>query len=288
MLWFTLSLLTAFFNATEAAFLKRFFADLTSWEMTAFPFLYTAPMFALTLCIVPTPTLQPGFWPLLLVMLPLNMTGLIFHFRAIHLSQLSLIMPFLSFTPAFVLVTGFLFLGEVPSLLGGLGVGLIVLGGYVLPRTKGDNSLLGPLKALARDKGAVCMLIAAAIYGFSSVIGKMLILKSSPIFFANFFFCIFSVLVVVGFVASGRVRLPVLLSRPRHGLLVAVLIYAHITCHHLAIARVDAAYMMSIKRLNGIFSVGYGWLLFKDSNIRRRMVGASVMAAGAVLIGLFG
>lgn len=288
MSWLLLSLMTAFLNATEAAFLKKYFSDLTSWEMTAFPFLYAAPMFAIGLAIVDIPTLGPNFWLWTLVLLPLNMAGLICHFRAIHISQLSLTMPFLAFTPAFVLVTGFLFLGEVPTLIGGIGVGLIVLGGYVLTRIKGDNSLLGPIRALARDQGAVCMLAASLIYGFCSVIGKMLILKSSPLFFAFFFFSIFSVIVVLGFTATGKIRLPVLFSRPGRGCIVAGLIVAHIIFHHLAIAMVDAAYMMSIKRLNGIFSVFYGWIIFKESNIRRRLVGAVIMTLGAALIAFGG
>ncbi|MBU1249222.1 MAG: DMT family transporter [Proteobacteria bacterium] len=288
MLWFTLALLTAFFSATEAAVLKRYFSDLTSWEMTATPFVFLAPAFGITLFFLPTPEIQPGFWPLLLTILPINLCGLILHFRAFHHSPLSLTMPFLAITPAVVLATGYIFLGEVPAPMGAVGVIAIVVGSYVLARDPADSSILGPFKALGRDSGALCMLGAATIYGFMAVLGKSLILKSSPLFFACLFFCIFSVLILVTFRIAGKIRFAVLVSRPKKALAVAALIYAHILFHHLSISMVDAAYMMSIKRMNGIFSVFFGWWLFHETNMRARLTGAALMAAGAAFIGIWG
>lgn len=288
MLWFTLALLTAFFSASEAALLKKYFSDRTAWEMTATPFVYLAPAFGLSLLFIEIPEIQPGFWPLFFVILPINLCGLTLHFRAFHLSPLSLTMPFLSITPAIVLATAYIFLGEVPTILGAVGVFTIVIGGYILARDPQDKSYLGPFKALAREPGTLCMLAAATIYGFMAVLGKSLILKSSPLFFASLFFFAFSVLVLVVFVSTGKIRLPILLSRPKKGIAVAVLIYAHIICHHFAISMVDAAYMMSIKRMTGIFSVFYGWWIFKETNIRTRLVGAGIMSLGAMGIAIWG
>ncbi len=288
MLWFTLALLTAFFSATEAAYLKKHFSDLTSWEMTATPFLFLAPAFGATLFLLEVPELAPGFWPLFLGLLPINLCGLVLHFRAFHLSPLSLTMPFLALTPVIVLGTGYFFLGEVPAPLGAVGIITIVVGGYVLARDPKDGGYLGPFKSLARERGALCMLGAATIYGFAAVLGKSLILKSSPLFFGCLFFFAFSVLVIAVFWAIGKIKLKVLISRPRQGITVAALIYAHILCHHLAISMVDAAYMMSIKRMTGIFSVFYGWWIFKETNIHTRLAGAALMALGAMLIAFWG
>lgn len=288
MLWFPLALATAFLAATEAAFLKRWFNDLTAWEMTATPFLYMIPMYAATLLVVETPPLEPGFWPVIAVLLPLNVVGLVLHFRAVHESQLSLIMPFLSLTPLFVLFTAFLFLGETPKPLGLAGIALIVLGGWVLMRTPGHGAFLDPLRALARDRGALCMLAASFIYAFCAVLGKLLILKSSPLFTGNIFFLLFSLLVVGLALGSGKVRLGVMLLRPGRAAMLGGLIFLHIQCHHLSIALVDAAYMMAIKRLTGVFGVFYGWFMFRDVNIRARMLGAVIMAAGAAAIGIWG
>jgi drug/metabolite transporter (DMT)-like permease len=288
MHWFPLALATAFFTATEAALLKRFFSDRSPWELTAAPFPYLLPLFGATVLLLPPLEAAPGFWPLLAGYLPLNVLALILHFRAIHLSQLSLVMPFLSLTPIFVCLTGFLFLGEVPSGLGALGIALTVAGGWVLARDPADRTLLGPLRALARDQGALCMLAAAVCYALNSVLGKMLILRSSPLHAANVFFLVFTVTVLALGEASGRAKIRTALERPVQGALVALFIYLHIQCHHLALAQVDTAYMMAIKRTAGLFSVFYGWLFFREANIPSRLAGAAIISAGAALIAFQG
>jgi uncharacterized membrane protein len=46
----------------------------------------------------------------------------------------------------------------------------------------------------------------------------------------------------------------------------------------------NAAYMISIKRLSMVFAVFYGHILFKEKEIANRLIGTSLMFAGAVLI----
>jgi drug/metabolite transporter (DMT)-like permease len=52
--------------------------------------------------------------------------------RAIQIAPLSLTIPYLSFSPALLLLTAYVILGETPSHLGLLGVGVVTAGGYLL------------------------------------------------------------------------------------------------------------------------------------------------------------
>ncbi|GFR40427.1 hypothetical protein Agub_g1001 [Astrephomene gubernaculifera] len=52
--------------------------------------------------------------------------------RAIQISPLSLTIPYLAFTPAILIATAYVFLGELPSPAGVLGVSVVALGGYLL------------------------------------------------------------------------------------------------------------------------------------------------------------
>jgi uncharacterized membrane protein len=54
--------------------------------------------------------------------------------------------------------------------------------------------------------------------------------------------------------------------------------------HYLAIRLVIVPYMVSIKRTSSIFSVLYGYFLFKEKNIKERLVGALIMLIGAAFI----
>ena len=118
------------------------------------------------------PEIGPGFFPALSWLLPVNLIAIILHFRAIHISPLSLTMPFLSFTPVFVIFTGNLVLGETLKPMGVAGMLLVVLGGYVINLDAARHGLLGPVRAIWREPGSALMLAVAALYSLCAVGGK--------------------------------------------------------------------------------------------------------------------
>lgn len=288
MLWFSLALLTAFFSATEGAWIKRYLADFKPLEMAAYPFFYALPFFLVGLCFIKIPELGPGFWAWSALLLPVNITGFLLHMRSIQLAPLSLTLPFLAFTPGFVILTGWLALGETLNPAGISGIAAIIAGGYVMGLDKNDRSLLAPFKMLANQPGPRYMLAASFVYSICAVVGKKLLLLSSPLFFGFFFFATFGVILVGTLLLLRKVSLKTLTSRPLPGLAVGVLLAAHIGFHHLSIALTKAAYMMAIKRLNGIFAVFYGAFWLKEEHLRQRLLGTLLMTLGAVVIGLCG
>lgn len=288
MTWFILSLATAFFMASTAAFTKRYFSDLSSWEMGLIPFLYATPLCACTLLLIDTPPIRPGFWLTLTWVLPLTTVAIIMHFRAIHISPLSLTMPFLSFTPIFAIGTGWLILGEPLSMHGVLGILLIVFGGYVINLDSAKFGVLGPIKAIAREKGSMLMLVTAMLYGLCAVGGKKMILLSSPLFAAMTIFSLYGILLTALLIVTGKVAPKRLFEKPVLGMTAGVIVFCEMICHNLAISMVAAAYMIAIKRMAGIFSVLYGKIIFKERGIKYRIIGAVIMAAGAAFIGLWG
>ncbi|MFW5838187.1 MAG: EamA family transporter [Desulfovibrionaceae bacterium] len=291
MTWLVLALLTALFSATEAAALKRFFGDLPGLQMGAALLLYSLPMFAAGWLLTPDPGVGRAFWIAIALTLPANALGFTLHMLAINVSPLSLTMPFLAFTPAFVLLTGFVFLGEVPSLLGASGIGLIIAGSYVLNISEaGMRDWMEPFRAVLRERGSMYMLAAALAYAFAAVLGKRIILASenSPLYAAMALFTIYNAAFLLAARLAGRISIRGLLSRPRAGTLVGAVLFTHVLCHFSAIALTHAAYMIAIKRLNGLFSVLYGGWLFKEGRMGQRLAGAAFMALGAAAVALAG
>jgi drug/metabolite transporter (DMT)-like permease len=81
------------------------------------------------------------------------------------------------------------------------------------------------------------------------------------------------------------------LGQVRHNLknflTVGIFIGIAIICEFAALNLTFVAYANSVKRLNILFSVLYGYFLFKEKNLKEHLAGAMVITAGVALIGVF-
>lgn len=287
MLWIALSLGTAFFSATEAALTRSGFQHLSAASAAIAPSLFSLPLFALTMLFLPSAEILPGFWPTLAVLVPVNALAFYLQSWAFKSSPLSLTVPFMAFTPAFVLLTGFVYLGERPSLWGGAGVLVTVLGSYLL-YANAEGGIWAPLRAMTRERGSMLMLLAALIWSIASVMGKRLILLSNPLYAGCMFSLVHNAFLVGVLLVLGQCSLRELRGSLRHGTALGACLYLHILCHFLAVSMTAVAYMLSIKRLNGLIALGYETVLFKQPLPAHRLYGTIWMTAGAIIIGVLG
>lgn len=288
MAWLFLSLTCAFAWATTDALNKRLFSHLNVYEMAAIRLLYGAPFLFLILLLSPVPPLDNTFFKTIVILLPLETVALFLHIRAIRISPLSLSMPFLAFTPLFLIFTGLLFLKEIPNRWGAMGILLMVFGSYWLNLDKRAGGAFYPFKAILREEGSWLMLIVSFIYAFTSALGKLAIMHSSPIFFGCSFMLLHALLLMIFLPIAGKVHISKLLFNPWRGLAVGICYVVMIITHMYAISLVEAVYMISIKRTSPIFGVLYGLILFKEKAIGWRLIGTSLIVAGAIAITVFG
>ncbi len=288
MNWVLLALLTALAAASQDAWVKRHFSAASPYEMMAYPLAYSLPLFCLTAPFVAIPSIDNVFISYFLAAIPINGLGFLLHIRAIQISPLSLTLPYLAFTPLFILFTGFIILGELPNAWGLLGVLVIVLGGYVLNIDPMIYSPLEPLRAFGREKGSVIMLIVAFICSLGGVVGKKAILHSSVMFFTVTFFVSLAVVMLATMHLTGRADLRRLAAQPGKGAVAGGLLFLHAVCHGWAISITKAVYMISLKRVSILIGVIYGGVFFRERHLIYRLVGTGLMIAGAALISLKG
>jgi drug/metabolite transporter (DMT)-like permease len=285
MTWFLLSLTAALGLATADALTKRFFSDLPPYRMGVVRILSTAPWMVLALLFLPPAVPDRTFWLAIAAALPLELAAFFLYMRALKLSPLSLSLPFLAFTPVFMILTGRLILDEALTAGGVLGILLIVLGAYVLNFSKMKSGLLGPIRAVMREPGSWIMLLVSFVYSITAPIGKVAILHSNPWFFAAVYNLALSVVIVSLWpVAAGTERARGIFARPGPMLLIGLMAAMENFAHMMAIAQVEAAYMIAVKRLSLLFGVLYGACWFGEENIRERLAGAAIMIAGVFLI----
>jgi len=287
-IWIFPALMTAFFAASQDAWVKRHFSAMSAFEMMAYPLAYSLPLFGISLLFIEVPPLDRVFALYLLLSLPVNGIGFLLHMRAIQVSPLSLTLPYLAFTPVFIFLTGYLILGEIPTGWGIIGVCVIAAGSYVLNINPSEFSPLAPLRAFGREKGAVLMLLVALIYGLGAVTGKKAILHSSVMFFSAFFFLCLSSGFVAGALLLKKTDFHRLSRTPVRGLVSGGLLFVHAICHGWAISMTNAVYMIAVKRISILFGILYGGLLFQEKHMAYRLLGTGMMVGGAILVTLKG
>ncbi|MEK6598909.1 MAG: DMT family transporter [Deltaproteobacteria bacterium] len=285
MLWIIFALITAFSLSTADALSKRAMIKSDEYVIAWVREGYALPFIAIALFFIPTPDLDKTFWVSVLILLPLEITALILYVKAIKLSPLSLTIPFMALSPVFITVIAFFLLGERPDKSGIIGIFLITIGAYLLNAKASSIGLLGPIKAIAKERGSVLMIIVAVIYSITSTIGKIAVQHSSPIFFGFFYPLLLTIALSMVVGVKGTLRQVV--SRPVTFLTIGLFTAIMILSHFMAISMADVAYVISVKRTSLVFSVIYGMIVFKERDIGERLLGSLFMLAGVVSITVF-
>jgi len=287
MIWFFLSLTAALSIAARDVSIKTY-EDLDPPEIAILELFWALPYFFIGCFLIEIPPLDQTFWLTFALSIPINILAYVLYLYALKISPLSLSIPFLAFTPAFMILTGFFILAETINFWGGLGIGLIVAGGYILHFKKTQRNFLAPFSSFLHEKGSWFMLVVAILFAFAAVIGKKAILHSSPLFFSYSFFLTFNFTVLTGLLLGRRNNWRKIIHNSPKGLWLGTLLMIHISFHGLAIAISTAVYMVAVKRSSILFTVLLSWLILKETDIRYRGFGTMLMFVGILFITLLG
>ncbi|MDI6800441.1 MAG: DMT family transporter [Thermodesulfovibrionales bacterium] len=288
-IWILFALVSAFTLATSDAFTKKALLIHNEYLIAWLRLLLSLPILFVSLLFIPIPPLDKDFFTAFFIALPLEVAATILYIKALRISPLSLTLPFLSLTPVFLIVVPYVLLGERISIFGGIGVFLIAAGGYTLNIKEFKKGIFEPFMAIKREKGSVYMIIVALIFSFTSSLGKMAIEHSSPVFFGAAYIAVLVFFLTPIALYKGRDELrPVLKNGAiKSAVIPGILQSAMIISHMIAMSLANVAYMISVKRLSLLIGVFYGYLFFKESGIKERMLGTVLMLAGFMLIVLY-
>ena len=288
MSWFVYAFVCALSLATADALSKKALDDnsdpsIIAWVRTG----YTLPFMIIIIPFVDIPPLDGVFYMAIFAAVPLDIVALLLYMKAIKISPLSLTLPFLSLTPVFLIGTSYIILGERPDRSGFIGIVLVVIGAYLLNVHTISKGFFEPFKAIAKEQGSVLMIIVAFVFSIGACIGKIAVQHSDPLFFSvvySFLLSFFFYLVI-----SFRIKhfYSKLFSRPVLFLVIGILITIMIITHLKAISLIEVSYMVSVKRLSILFGAIYGVIFFKETNIKERLLGATVMVFGIIMIAVF-
>lgn len=228
------------------------------------------------------------FYELLLIAMPFEIVAYLLLIKALQVSAISVTMPFLSFTPVFLVLWSALFALESVEFLPFVGILLTVAGCYVIFLQSVSRGFLEPFKALLKDKGAIYMLIVSLVYSVTSFIAKDVVTISHPAiagFAYMFVLFVLTLPLALYHIKVAGLNLPTELKRM---FLPGVLDGLSLICGFLAMQMTLVSYFISVKRLSVLFAMLYGFVFFKETDIVSRLLGATLMLAGFVIIVHYG
>jgi drug/metabolite transporter (DMT)-like permease len=306
--WLPLTIACALCLASADAATKAWLQGYSAWELALIRFTLTALLLLPMLMGLPSLLALPvAFWGWMLLLVPLEVAAMLLYMAAIRDHPLSLTVPYLAFTPAFVILIAELLLGERISAAGAGGVLLVVAGAWLLnvghARVREWRSWLTPLRAILWEPGSRMMLAVALIFAFTAVMGKAAMQYVDPQQFGALYFLVIGLLLLPLLVlpparprpdqqapatasdaVPRRLSMRRLLRRPFAVLAVAALNAGMVYTHFLALQRVEVAYMIAVKRTSLLFGILYGVLLFRETGLSTRLPAGLLMLAGVFVI----
>lgn len=288
MSWLPLTLLCAFAVASADAASKRFLSSHPPAGIGLVRLLVPAVLLSPLLFTQNWGPLPLPFWGWLALAIPLELLGMTLYMRAITISPLALTLPYLALTPVLAAALGWLLLGERMSATGLAGIALVAAGAWTLnahrARRDGRLELLGPLRATLAEPGSRLMLVVAGLYGFTSVIGKALLAYLPATLLGPCYYAALGGAALVGLLLWSPAAVGAMWRTPGPCLLVGACCTVEVLTHFAALAQVETAYMLAVKRTSLLIGIGYGALLFGEKRLAQHLGAGGLMVAGVALI----
>ena len=296
MNWLLITLLCAFTLAASDAVAKKYLSHVDLRSLTLIRLGFAGLLMSPLLIDIQLTNYPKEFWGWLTISVPAEIIAMLLYMKAIRDYPLSLTVPYLAFTPMFVILTGWVVLGESISLSGTGGILLIVFGAWLLnipetdlsptPMTKPGlrvfiNNVLEPFKNIFRNPGSRYMLIAAFIYSITASTSKAAMGFMGAQQFGAFYFACIGIAALLLF---GRRGIATIRQNFFPALAVAALMAIMVFLHFKAIELVEAAYMVSVKRTSLLFGIIFGVLFFKEKHLGMHLIAAGMMLGGVFII----
>ena len=236
------------------------------------------------LLFIQLPVLSRNFWVFSILGGIAGALGNGFLIKALQYGELSVLGPVNSYKSVVGIIVGIFLLSEIPNMWGIAGIILIIYGSYfVLDTTKERFSL-----ALLKRKDIQYRIWAMILTAIEAVFVKKVILASStlPAFIG---WCIFGAVFSFILVFINRVDFKFQITKinknelGKFATLVLCIGTMQFTTNY-SFANMPVGYALSLFQLSTIVSVLLGSRVFKEPELRKKLIGSAIMIFGSVVI----
>lgn len=289
-MWVFYSLFFAVWGALQPFLVKNLTRKINPLSLLYIFFLFNIPItFILLLFLGGIPKVTANFFLFMGIAGLLDAVAFISSYIAISRSSISLISPIASFGPVFTTIIAAFTLNEIPTPLKFVGILFVVFGAYLLNVVDIREGIMAPFKKLFSHKGVLLFLLANFLWSITPIFQKKAIFETSPQIplFASIIGMIFVFLFITPFAFKKAVKnLKEVKANLKWFAINGIGTAFSQAAAYAAFALVFVGYATSIFRLSSLFIIILGGVFLKEQRIKERLLGASVMLLGAVLLAL--
>lgn len=280
-MWLPLAIFSALTSASRRVLDKGLTVNFGNYGMGFIVNAFALPLTIIFMFFLPLPddvwNLPWRFWwPLLIIWFVLYPIQTHFFFKGMREGELSSVMPVTALLPVFSVAISFLLLGELPSPLGIVGIGLVVAGTYLVLKKKGTKM---------KQKPELYMIAATLCIAVGTTLDKISIQQSTPIFYAfmnTIGASVIFVILMYFYKQTGEFKK--MKGLPGRLMLVGVLSGATYISAMFAFASGPVSYVLAVRCANFILPAIWGMIFLKEGFSPRKILALSFFTGGVALL----
>lgn len=231
--------------------------------------------------------LSPHFWLNIFFAALLDMAGTLYLVMSLSKTDLSVFGPLNAYKVVISMILAMIFIGEIPSTQGFIGVAIIVVGSYFLfPPNKQFNS--NRLVQLLTEKGVQYRFLSILLFSIGTLPLKNAVVAGGALP-TTVFWCL------IGFplaIIANKVFIKDSFSKDfdqskQHVyqfLYLGILIFLMQYMTMIVFSKLLVAYSLALFQLGMVLQVFLGYRIFNEKHILRRLGACLVMVAGSLLV----
>jgi drug/metabolite transporter (DMT)-like permease len=288
LFWICLALLSATFDSCVHLLTKKALSKSGQYLVPISLCLISGLSCLSALSVIGFPTVGWDFYRLVIIVSLLAGFGMICFMAGLEKTEVSYAIPLLCFSPLLSAIWGWIFINEQVSLLGLLGVLIVMTGAYMLELHRMKDGIFEPIKAILDNKSARLILTSSVLWSITSVIDKVGVLKGSALLWSCSVSLGMGSFILVAAIVKQKVSYDNVKNSSFPVLIILGIFYAlmHVS-QMLAVEIGQVSYVLSLKRLGILISVIVGSLVFKEHQLKERILASTVMVFGVFLIIIF-
>lgn len=287
-MWFFLSLSFALITSVTILLAKKVMSRTDEYFYVWISSLFTLPfLFLIIVYFYRIPKFDYIFIWATFVATLINVVAGIAAYRAIKISEVSLVSPLSALNPIFTTIISWISLGERFGHKAIIGIIVICIGTYTLQISKLNKNPLEPLKSLFSSEGIRLSILAYFLWAITPIFQKISIFHTYPQVpaFASLSGLLGMVVIFTFFIFR---RLSNVWSFTKKNfitlLLIGLLTGVGQTAAFAAFKLAPLGFATAIFKLSALFTVILGWLFFKEHEFKQRLISSLVMLAGVILL----